>query len=53
MKDMKDLMRKITVTIPCDYYNEIEKLKEVSKWSRSLIVREAIKDFLSRYGESK
>lgn len=47
---MKDnLMKRVTITIPMDFYDKIEKLKERSKWSRSLIIREALKDFISKY----
>ena len=42
-------MKQITVTIPTEYYYMIEKLKEESTWPRSLIVREALKDFLTKY----
>ena len=42
-------MKQITITIPKSYYEKIEKLKEDSTWSRSLIVREALKDFLDKY----
>ena len=47
---MKDnLMKRVTITIPWDFYEKIELLKERSKWSRSLIIREALKDFISKY----
>jgi metal-responsive CopG/Arc/MetJ family transcriptional regulator len=39
---------KVTVTIPQKYYTAIEILKENSTWSRSLIIREAIRDFLDK-----
>ena len=42
-------MKQVTITIPDVYYKMIEELMEVSKWSRSLLIREALKDFLKKY----
>lgn len=42
-------MKQVTITIPDVYYQMIDELMELSKWSRSLIIREALKDFLKKY----
>ena len=41
--------KQITITIPKLYYDMIEELMDYSKWSRSLVIREALKDFLDKY----
>ena len=47
--------KQITITIPKLQYDKIEELMEYSKWSRSLVIREALADFLEKYydGELK
>ena len=41
--------KQFTVTVPQEYYDKLETLRKDSTWSRSLIVREALKDFLNKY----
>ena len=45
--------KQITITIPKLYYDQMQELMEVSKWSRSLVVREALRDFLAKYYDGK
>ena len=45
----KEYMKRITVTISESAAVKLEKLEEISKWSKSLIVRESLRDFLERY----
>ncbi len=46
---------KIAISIPENYYNMLEELREKSTWTRALLIREALKDFLEKYytGELK
>ena len=46
---MKNQTKQITITIDGLQYQMIEELMAISKWSRSLIIREALKDFLGKY----
>jgi metal-responsive CopG/Arc/MetJ family transcriptional regulator len=41
--------KQITITIPKVYYDKVEEIMEYSKWSRSLVIRESLKDFLAKY----
>jgi metal-responsive CopG/Arc/MetJ family transcriptional regulator len=43
------MKKQITVTIGQSHFNNIEKLKDITDWSRSLIIREALKDFFNKY----
>ena len=44
-----EYMKRITVTISESAAAELEKLQEISKWSKSLIIREALRDFIEKY----
>jgi metal-responsive CopG/Arc/MetJ family transcriptional regulator len=41
--------KQITITISGNNYIDIEKIRNKMEWSRSFIVREALKDFLKKY----
>jgi metal-responsive CopG/Arc/MetJ family transcriptional regulator len=46
---LNPMMEKICVTVTKEHYKKLNKMRNEKGWSRSMLVREALQDFLDTY----
>jgi metal-responsive CopG/Arc/MetJ family transcriptional regulator len=46
---LNPMMEKICITVTREHYKKLNKIRNESGWNRSMLVREALKDFLNDY----